>query len=219
LTTYSNQITEKISVEDFTSTSLPVIRTADVQRFIDSFSSWLHPENRQPFILNGPEGCGKGLVLCCHCPNSIICICFIPSSLLLQHCFDSLRSSQVATIHCSAQTSPSHILQKLSQMCMTISTNTGRVYKPKDCERMILYLKDLNLPKPDKWGTSQLTTFLQQLLTYNGFYDSNLEFVGLDGVQIVASMSAGSSLGRHKLTTRFTSVVRLCSIRLGFVAV
>lgn len=61
---------------------------------------------------------------------------------------------------------------------MVISSNTGRVYRPKDCERLILYLKDVNLPKPDKWGTSQLIAFLQQVLTYNGFYDSNLEFVG-----------------------------------------
>ena len=58
---------------------------------------------------------------------------------------------------------------------MSISTNTGRVYKPKDCERLILYLKDINLPKPDKWGTSQLVAFLQQVITYNGFYDKNLE--------------------------------------------
>jgi dynein heavy chain 2 len=50
---------------------------------------------------------------------------------------------------------------------------------------LILYLKDINLPKPDKWGTSQLITFLQQLITYNGFYDDALEFVKLDGIQIV----------------------------------
>ena len=82
--------------------------------------------------------------------------------LILTHIFNQLRSTQVATIHCNAQTSPTHVLQKLSQSCMTISTNTGRVYKPKDCERLILHLKDLNLPKPDKWGTSQLVAFLQQ---------------------------------------------------------
>ena len=46
---------------------------------------------------------------------------------------------------------------------MVISTNTGRVYRPRDCERVILFLKDLNLPKPDKWGTSQLIAFLQQV--------------------------------------------------------
>jgi len=84
--------------------------------------------------------------------------------LLLQHCFRLQRSTQVAVVHCSAQTSPSHVLQKLGQMCMVISSNTGRVYRPKDCDRLILYLKDLNLPKPDKWGTSQLIAFLHQVL-------------------------------------------------------
>lgn len=56
-----------------------------------------------------------------------------------------------------------------------------------------------------------LLLFLQ-VLTYKGFYDSNLEWVGLEGVQIVASMTAGSTLGRHRLSTRFTSVVRICSV-------
>ena len=56
---------------------------------------------------------------------------------------------------------------------------------------------------------------LPQVLTYSGFYDSNLEFVSLDNVQIVASMNSGNSLGRHKLTSRFTSIVRLCSV--GYV--
>jgi len=27
---------------------------------LDYFSPWLDPENKQPFILVGPEGCGKG---------------------------------------------------------------------------------------------------------------------------------------------------------------
>lgn len=85
--------------------------------------------------------------------------------LLLRSCFEQLRSTHVAVIHCSAQSSPKHVLQKLQQMCMVISTNTGRVYRPKDCERLVLYLKDLNLPKPDKWGTSQLIAFLQQVNT------------------------------------------------------
>lgn len=83
--------------------------------------------------------------------------------MLLQSCFDELRSTQVAVVYCSAQTNPSHILQKLSQTCMVISTNTGRMYRPKDSERLILYLRDINMPKPDKWGTSQLTAFLQQV--------------------------------------------------------
>jgi len=91
-------------------------------------------------------------------------ICFF--RMLLHYAFSQLRSTQIATIHCSAQTTSQHLLQKLSQSCIVISTNTGRVYRPKDCERLVLYLKDINLPKPDKWGTSTLVAFLQQVSTY-----------------------------------------------------
>lgn len=52
-------------------------------------------------------------------------------------------------------------------MCMVVSSTNGRVYRPKDCERLVLYLKDLNLPKPDKWGTCQLIAFLQQVRLYS----------------------------------------------------
>ncbi|XP_037796301.1 LOW QUALITY PROTEIN: cytoplasmic dynein 2 heavy chain 1-like [Penaeus monodon] len=189
LETYTSESADKIGAD---TDEMPLILTSDALCSLDYFSPWLEMETQQPFILVGPEGCGK--------------------SLLLHHCFSKLRSTQATMIHCSAYTAPQHILQKLSQMCMVISTNTGRVYRPKDCERLIVYLKDLNLPKPDKWGTCQLITFLQQVVTYNGFYDQNLEWVGLEGVQIVASMTSGSALGRHKLSTRFTSIVRIASI-------
>ena len=49
------------------------------------------------------------------------------------------------------------------------------MFRPK-AERLILYLKDVNLPKPDKYGTMQLIAFLQQLILYQGFYN-NLEWM------------------------------------------
>ncbi|XP_071990308.1 cytoplasmic dynein 2 heavy chain 1 isoform X1 [Engystomops pustulosus] len=193
LMSYNFEKPENLTIEDFRNTqALPVIRTPDIQRGLDYFRPWLGSDTRQPFILVGPEGCGKGM--------------------LLRYAFSQLRSTHIATIHCSAQTTSRHVLQKLSQTCLVISTNTGRVYRPKDCERLVLYLKDINLPKPDKWGTNTLVAFLQQVLTYHGFYDDNLEWVGLENIQIVASMSAGGTIGRHKLTTRFTSVVRICAV-------
>ncbi|XP_040514464.1 cytoplasmic dynein 2 heavy chain 1 isoform X1 [Gallus gallus] len=172
--------------------TLPVIQIPDMQRGLDYFRPWLDFNNKEPFLLVGPEGCGKGM--------------------LLRYAFSQLRSTQIAAIHCSAQTTSQHVIQKLIQTCIVISTNTGRVFRPKDCERLVLYLKDINLPKPDKWGTSTLVAFLQQVLTYQGFYDENLEWVGLENIQIVASMTAGGTLGRHKLTSRFTSIVRLCAV-------
>ncbi|KAL8191062.1 UNVERIFIED_CONTAM: Cytoplasmic dynein 2 heavy chain 1, partial [Gekko kuhli] len=193
LMTYQLKKPENLTADDFSNIqTLPVIQTPDMQRGLDYFKPWLGFDSKQPFLLVGPEGCGKGM--------------------LLRYAFSQLRSTQIATVHCSAQTSSRHLLQKLSQTCLVISTNTGRVYRPKDCERLVLYLKDINLPKPDKWGTSTLVAFLQQVLTYQGFYDENLEWVGLENIQIVASMSAGGTLGRHKLTSRFTSIVRLCAI-------
>ncbi|XP_045342577.1 cytoplasmic dynein 2 heavy chain 1 isoform X15 [Leopardus geoffroyi] len=193
LASYVLKKPENLTADDFSnSQTLPVIQIPDMQRGLDYFKPWLSSDTKQPFILVGPEGCGKGM--------------------LLRHAFSQLRSTQISTVHCSAQTTPRHLLQKLSQTCLVISTNTGRVYRPKDCERLVLYLKDLNLPKLDKWGTSTLVAFLQQVLTYQGFYDENLEWVGLENIHIVASMSAGGRLGRHKLTTRFTSIVRLCAV-------
>ena len=88
---------------------------------------------------------------------------FIPFRTLLRYCFRQLRSTQVAILHCSAQTSPIHVIQKLNQSCIQVSSTNGRTYRPKDCENLILYVKDINLPKLDKWGTSQLIEFLQQV--------------------------------------------------------
>ena len=63
--------------------------------------------------------------------------------------------------------------------------------------------------KPDSWGTSMLSSFLQQLITYRGFYEDNLEWVNLEGVQIVATMSAGNTLGRYELSPRLTSIMHV----------
>ncbi|XP_026049501.1 cytoplasmic dynein 2 heavy chain 1 isoform X1 [Astatotilapia calliptera] len=193
LASYMFQRPEGLTLEQFSHTHmLPVIETPGMQRGLQGFSPWLTTQHRQPFMVIGPEGCGKGM--------------------LLRYAFSRLRSTQVAVVHCSAQTSSRHVLQKLSQTCLLLSSNTGRVFRPKDCENLVLYLKDINLPKPDKWGTSNLTAFLQQVLTYKGFYDENLEWVSLENIQVVASMSTGGAVGTHSLTTRFSSIVRICTI-------
>jgi dynein heavy chain 2 len=134
---------------------LPVIETIDVQQAIDVIHPWL--KNGESFVLIGDEGAGK--------------------HMLLRHCFGKERSISVITIHCSSQTRSLHILQRIQQTCIGMSTNTGRVLRPKDSEKLVMYLKDINLPAPDKYETVELVQFLQQLLIYRGFYDSNLEWV------------------------------------------
>jgi dynein heavy chain 2 len=165
----------------------PLVMTRDAQRTMDTITPLF--ENKEPFIIVGPEGCGK--------------------YNLLKHAFSTLRSTAVATIHCNAQTSPGDVKQKLTQMCSVFSTNVGRVFKPRDSENLVLYLKDLNLPKMDKWGTSPLVAFLQQCINYSGFYDDSLEWILLENIQIVSSMNPSTTLGRSVLSTRFSSVVRV----------
>ena len=46
-------------------------------------------------------------------------------------------------------------------------------------------------------------------MTYKGFYDDNLDFVGLERITVVASMNPSTTLGRHPISTRFTANVRL----------
>ena len=187
---YDSDVNEKLSLNSFGDRNAPLVKTANAKATLDCVFSWL--EAKQPFLLVGPEGCGK--------------------SQLLHYCFGKLRATNVATIHCSAHITPQHVIQKLSQVCLVVSSSNGRVFRPKECDRLILYLKDLNLANPDKYGTCMLIAFLQQILTYGGFYDNNLEWVGLEAVQIVGSMTAGTGLGRHNLTPRFTSVIRVLSI-------
>lgn len=40
------------------------------------------------------------------------------------------------------------------------------------------------MPTPDKYDTMQLVAFLQQLLTYKGFFDDSLEWIAVERVQV-----------------------------------
>ena len=53
------QVPDHLRVEDFSSSKLPVILTADAQRSLDFFSLWLNQGQEEPFLLVGPDGCGK----------------------------------------------------------------------------------------------------------------------------------------------------------------
>ncbi|KAL3893829.1 MAG: hypothetical protein SGPRY_013984, partial [Prymnesium sp.] len=97
----------------------PMVRTAAIQRDEMMLAPWM--ASMEPFILVGPEGCGK--------------------HMLLTKMFAAQRGTQMAVVHCSAQTVASHVIHKLSSVCQMSQTQTGRVLRPKDASRVILYLK------------------------------------------------------------------------------
>ena len=176
---------EGISVEN-----PPMVLTIGAQRDSQLITKWV--DSNEPFVLVGPEGCGK--------------------SLLLNSVFSRLKATQVATINCNAETTANHLMQKLRQMCTQSGSSQGKVYRPKDALKLIVVLKDINLPRPNRYETIQLISFLQQILSYNGFYDEDLEFVYLERIQIIASMNPASTIGRNVLSSRFTAVIRIMYI-------
>ncbi|KAG8224814.1 hypothetical protein J437_LFUL002260 [Ladona fulva] len=103
--------------------------------------------------------------------------------------------------------------RRAEEVCMAISNNTGRVYQPKNAENLILFFKNIHLVKPDKWGTNMLISFLEQLIAYHGFHDDNLEWIGLDKVQIIGTMSLSPSEAQKiMLSSRFLASVRIFSM-------
>ena len=165
----------------------PIVKTTNTQMNLSIIEIWL--DNNEPFIVVGPEGAGK--------------------SLLINHAISKLRSCEITTLNCTSQTNSTNIIQKLLQSCTMSNTSRGKCLRPKDSQKLILYLKDINLPKPDKYNTIQLISFLQNIVAYQGFYDENLEFVYLERIQIIASMNPSSTIGRFEITTRFTGNVRM----------
>lgn len=124
-------------------------RAGEVSRNLAMMAPWL--KAREPILLVGPEGCGKGA--------------------LVEYCLRRMLNVQVATVNCSAQTNAQNVIQKLVQVCgKPATTNSGKSLRPPDNCRVVLYLRDLNLPRPDKYATCQLVSFLQQLLTHEVGY-------------------------------------------------
>ena len=168
----------------------PLVFTPEVQKYVNIMSPWIL--QRQPFLVVGPEGCGKAMVI--------------------NYCVSSQPRTAIVEINCSAQTTATNAVQKLMHVCSIANTNNGKVLRPKDSEYLVVFFRNLNLPKTDKYDTSQIIQFLQQLITYEGFYDTNLEFVRLEKIQIVASISPATTVGRHKLSQRFVANLRVLSM-------
>ncbi|CAJ0574308.1 unnamed protein product, partial [Mesorhabditis spiculigera] len=149
-------------------------------QFASPATAWLTDASHPSICVVGPEGSGK--------------------ASLMQNSLQTLPLSRTATLSCSAQTSAHTLLHTLHQHTVQVSGAGGRVLRPKDGGgQLIVLLRGLNQTSPDRYGTSQLHALLQQLLTYHGFFDDALEWIGLEGIQFVVTMAlegAGRNLSK-----------------------
>ena len=183
---------QTISIKNFNNNKCnPVVVTENIQKNYNIIKNWFCLN--KPFLIIGPEGCGKSLLI----------------QYLLQNCSEKYS---VSIINCTSQTNSKSIIQKLYQSCIINNTSKGKTLRPKEANKLVLLVKDINLSKPDKYETIQLISLLQQLITYNGFYSEDLEFVNLDKIQIICSMNPSSTLGRYEITSRFTGKVNILYI-------
>lgn len=178
---------EKLDIKDFSNLNTnPIIKTPSIQRDFTIINSWF--ALNEPFVIVGPEGSGKSLLI-----NYLL----------------SQKKSSLAVINSTSQSNSKTIIQKLYQLCTINNTSKGKILRPKDANKLVLLIKNINLPKPDKYETIQLLTFLQQIVTFGGFYSEDLDFIYLERIQIICSMNPSSTLGRFEVSTRLTGKIKM----------
>lgn len=167
------------------------VKTSYVQANIEIIKKTI--QENESLIVVGPQGSGK--------------------TLMIHDAIKSFSSSlkvKVVTIYCNSQTNSSQIIDGLIENCTKSMASTHVILRPKDCHRLILLLRDINLAKPDEYDSIELISFLQQLSSHRGFYDEDLEFTEIDkNIEVVVSMNLSSDLGRHELSTRLTATTRI----------
>ena len=172
-----------------------LVRTASISRCALTLSPWM--ERAEHLLLIGPPAAGKSLLLASLAETA-------------RQGLESRRAvqSRLVTLHCSAHTRAAHLIALLRDAC-TRAAGARQAYTPKGGGGLVLHVKDVNLPSRDRYGISEVGAFVQQLVTYGGFYDpsSGLEWVSLDKVHVVCTLDPFG--GRPPLETRFASTLRV----------
>uniref|UniRef100_A0A1I7SEA2 Cytoplasmic dynein 2 heavy chain 1 n=1 Tax=Bursaphelenchus xylophilus TaxID=6326 RepID=A0A1I7SEA2_BURXY len=170
----------------------PTILTARMKIARDTVAKWLQEENRESFCVLGPDGSGK--------------------DQLLRGSFAEHYKSALVRLNCGARTSALDIMDLLTRNCVQTQSAAGRSLRPKDKDHLIVYLKSIDLIQQDKYGSSMTISFLEDVLHYHGFYDSNNDWTFLENVQLVCTFAHPPSAGRSLIPPRF-----ICSSKLMFM--
>uniref|UniRef100_A0A182JQU2 Cytoplasmic dynein 2 heavy chain 1 n=1 Tax=Anopheles christyi TaxID=43041 RepID=A0A182JQU2_9DIPT len=187
---------EMYSTDDITGATIEngsyanvLVRTPLMKLNSDLLKHIIASKERHVTLLVGPSGNGK--------------------SLLLQTIVSEFSGYQLVTINCSAQLTTANILYTLKQNSLIVTTVKGKEYRP-NFSRIVLYLKNIDLCTVDSWGTCEVIELLLQLIHRHGFYSDGVEWIGVSGVQVCASVT---DLEKVTLSPRFLSICRL--IRFG----
>ncbi|XP_050308267.1 LOW QUALITY PROTEIN: cytoplasmic dynein 2 heavy chain 1-like [Anthonomus grandis grandis] len=167
---------------------IPLIKTGQVLKYLDSIGELLKESLGEHFLMVGPHGSAK--------------------RLYIQEVLQDRSDVELVEIHCSPNLSTNYIMQKLLQKCFSVNTFKGTVLKPKK-GHLVLYLRNMHLLAPDRWGSNSIVEFLTQLIEYNGFFNPKTEFIQVGGILII-----GTLLSSQKISPRFLSKLHLINVEL-----
>ncbi|KAA6386939.1 MAG: putative Cytoplasmic dynein 2 heavy chain 1, partial [Streblomastix strix] len=147
-----------------------LLNTSEAQTIQSLFIPWI--ENGNHFLLVGPEGSGKHMLL----------------RETLNKLVTGGGGAEIAEVNCSTQTSANTLADAIKQHSIVLSSAKGRILRPRRGQRLVLFLSDLHLPRADKYDTVEPVAFAQQLVTYGGFFDTDLEWTIVEGVQVIVTI-------------------------------
>lgn len=145
---------------------------------------------RDPFLLIGPQGCGKETVI--------------------DHACSNCRGLELSTFHCDKFTQPSDLLKHIKRKCVLDPAFGGQVYRPRASSKLIIVVKDIDLIKTDEYGTCSTVSLLQFILKHGGFHSNG--FVRVERIQFAFTINGTFVPGRHLLCKRFTSLLHITAM-------
>ena len=138
--------------------------------------------SKRSIFLCGPAGSGKTMIL-----NSAI---------------KSIPSLVLVSINLTSNTTIQTFLSVLEHHCIYVKEATGFVLRPKNLE-LALFLDEVNLPKPDAYGTPLFSYFLRSILEKRGFiHPTSMKWIELQRIYLMAACNPPTDLGRIELPER-----------------
>lgn len=162
---------------------IPTVDTCIYEKLIYSIL-----DQHKPLILCGPPGSGKTMLL-----------------------LASVRKSagfDLVGMNFSKETTVNSVLKALEQCCEYKKSVNGVTLCPRVLGKwIVLFCDELNLPKPDNYGTQEVIQFLRQLLAEKGFWHpKRCIWVTIKSIQFVGACNPTSTSGRVFMTERFTNL-------------
>lgn len=115
-----------------------------------------------------------------------------------------LPDTDVISINFSSETSSDTLIRTLELHGQYRKSTSGEIFSPKNPGQwLVLFCDEINLPKPDNYGTQRVISFMRQLIEHRGFWRSDRVWVIVENVQVIGACNPPTDPGRVPLSMRF----------------